>query len=121
VDNDIDGSVLTAQPGRSQGRPLKSRAQSPSRKKRPVQPAFSKKPLSQSAERTAKPGQEPHKPSFMPRKAGAAAPTARDAIPRRHAQFLGLAVGDRDWSEQYVNRARFRENCSKRQGDGLPA
>ncbi len=51
VDNDSDVSVLKAQPGRSQGRPLKSRALGPSRKKRPVQPAFSSKPLSQSAGR----------------------------------------------------------------------
>src|SRR5215210_6922919 len=44
--NDIDGYVLEAQPGRSQGRPMKSRARSPSRIKRPVRPAFSRKPLS---------------------------------------------------------------------------
>ena len=56
--NDTDGFVLTAHPGRSQGRPPKSRARSPSRKKRPAQPAFPRKPLSRSAEPTATHGQE---------------------------------------------------------------
>src|ERR687891_2613784 len=69
--NDTDGFVLEAQPGRSQGRPPKSRARSPSRKYRPAQPAFPKEPLSQSAEPTAEPGQQPHGDSFMPRTARA--------------------------------------------------
>ena len=42
--NDTDGFVLTAHPGRSQGRPPKSRARSPSRKYRPAQPAFPNEP-----------------------------------------------------------------------------
>src|SRR5215204_5103189 len=62
--NDTDGFVLTAQPGRSQGRPPKTRAQSPSRKKRPAQPAFPKEPLSRSTETTAEPGQQPFKRQF---------------------------------------------------------
>jgi hypothetical protein len=41
--NDTDGFVLTAQPGKSQGRPTNWRARSPSRKKRPAHPAFSQK------------------------------------------------------------------------------
>src|SRR5215211_1669136 len=62
--NETDGFVLTAQPGRSQGRPPKTRAQSPSRKNRPAQPAFPKKPLSRSDDRKTRPGQQPSKRQF---------------------------------------------------------
>src|SRR5215207_2625919 len=62
--NDTDGFVLTAQPGRSQGRPPNFRARSPSRKKRPAQPAFPRKPLSRSAETRSQPGQQPSERQF---------------------------------------------------------
>src|SRR5215204_1045794 len=62
--NDTDGFVLTAQPGRSQGRPPNCRARSPSRKKRPAQPAFPRKPLSRSAETRSQPGQQPSERQF---------------------------------------------------------
>jgi hypothetical protein len=42
--NDIDGSALAAQPGKSQGRPLKPGLEA-HRPKRPAQPAFSRTPL----------------------------------------------------------------------------
>jgi hypothetical protein len=48
--NDIDGSALAAQPGKSQGRPLKSPGSKPIAQSGLTQPAFSRRPLSQSAE-----------------------------------------------------------------------
>jgi hypothetical protein len=50
---------------------MKSRARGPSRRKRPVQPAFSRKPLSQSADRRSGPGRQLSGASFMPRDAAA--------------------------------------------------
>ena len=97
VDNDIDGSVLEAQPGRSQGRPLKSRARGPSRVKRPVQPAFSRKPLSQSADRRSGPGCQLSGWSFMPRRA---ATQLRQPVPAsgRQAPTFGSAPNCADYS-----------------------
>jgi len=69
--------VLAAQRGRSQGRPLKSRAQTPSRRKRPVQPALSKSPCPSQLTVRPTPDKNLHKPSFMPRKAAAASGRGR--------------------------------------------
>jgi hypothetical protein len=52
--NDIDGSALAAQPGKSQGRPLKSPGSKAHRPKRPAQPA-----LSQKAPRPSQPNLSP--------------------------------------------------------------
>src|SRR4051812_459686 len=56
--NDIDGSALAAQPGKSQGRPLRNLGLEAHRPKRPAQPAFSQRPLSQSAEPKPATGQQ---------------------------------------------------------------
>ena len=45
--NDIDGSALEAHLDKSQGRPKKSPGSKPIAQKRPAQPAFSQRPLSQ--------------------------------------------------------------------------
>ena len=71
--NDIDGSALEAQPGKSQGRPLNSPGSTrPSSK--PACPAdlLRKSPSSQSAEPKPATGQDPDPQGagFMPRRAG---------------------------------------------------
>ena len=68
--NDTDGSALAAQPGKSQGRPPKSPGSHAHRAKRPAQPAFSQRPLSQSPEpKPAPDDRAPSRGSFMPREA----------------------------------------------------
>ena len=52
--NDIDGSALGAHLDKSQGRPMKRAGSKPIAQKRPAQPAFSQRPLSQSPDPTGR-------------------------------------------------------------------
>src|SRR3954447_22464051 len=67
--NDIDGSALAAQPGKSQGRPLKRPGSKPIVQNGLPNLRSPRKPLSQSAEPKPAAGhhQGPRESSFMPR------------------------------------------------------
>jgi len=73
--NDTDGYALAAQSGKSQGRPPKKHGLAAHRQKRPAQLRSPREPLSRSADRKSRPGQNPHKTIFMPRRGTAPART----------------------------------------------
>ena len=69
VGNDIDGSALAAQPGKSRGAATeKPGLQHAHRPNRPAQPAFSQGPLVPSGEPKPPPGRDPHRAVSCPEK-----------------------------------------------------
>jgi hypothetical protein len=118
--NDTDGSVLTAQPRQSQGRPPRSRAQSSSRKKRPAQPAFSQKaPCPSRPNLRPGPDNNPHQSSFMPRVAAASG--AARWTPGRSLERASAEGGLRRLLGSRRGRVCHRDSLSRARRRGKPA
>jgi hypothetical protein len=113
--NDIDGSALTAQPGKSQGRPLKSPGSKPIAQNVPAQPAFSRRPLSQSTEpKPPTDDTDTFKAQFhAANRSGARTPP--DSPRRMGAASPSVAIADSHWRMGSVAAASIQSPGTKSQ------